>query len=109
MPIKATKKELTGIYQTIQDCFQLRGIHFLKNAKMIIKTVKIESILIDKLPINPTVLNLIDYLRSGGEIPPVHLQKSEAGGYKLKDGRHRICAFKLLGIKEIKAKINIKI
>lgn len=75
------------------------------------KHILIESILIDKLPINPTVLALVDHIRNGGLIPPIKLQKSNKGGYKLKDGRHRVCALKLLGIKEIEAifsEINVK-
>lgn len=74
----------------------------------IIKEILIESILIDKLPINPDVLELVDFLRNGGEIPPIKLQICPNGGYKLKDGRHRVCAYKLLGIKTIYAKISIK-
>lgn len=72
----------------------------------ITKGILIESILIDKLPINPTVLSLVFFIKSGGEIPPIHLQVSINGGYKLKDGRHRVCAYKLLGIKTIKATFN---
>jgi ParB-like chromosome segregation protein Spo0J len=71
-----------------------------------ITEIKIESIKWDKLPINPSVLRLVDFIRSGGEIPPIHLQRSSQGGYKLKDGRHRVSAYKLLGIKTIKSRIN---
>jgi len=65
--------------------------------------ILIESILIDKLPINPTVLSLVYFILSGGIIPPIKLQICSDGGYKLKDGRHRVCAYKLLGIKKILA------
>jgi ParB-like chromosome segregation protein Spo0J len=71
-----------------------------------ITEINIESILWDKLPINPSVLSLVDFIRSGGELPPIHLQKSSKGGYRLRDGRHRVCAYKLLGIKTIKSRIN---
>ncbi len=71
-----------------------------------ITDIKIESIFWDKIPINPSVLRLVDFIRSGGEIPPIHLQKSDKGGYKLRDGRHRVAAYKLLGYKTIKSKIN---
>lgn len=73
-----------------------------------IKEILIESIYWDKLPINPTVLSLVDFLRSGGKVPPIHLQKGSEGGYKLRDGRHRVAAFKLLGLKTIEAKVNLK-
>ena len=69
--------------------------------------ILIESILIDKLPINPSVLALADFIRGGGEIPPIKLQRCSNGGFKLKDGRHRVCAYKLLGIKNIEANIKI--
>jgi ParB-like chromosome segregation protein Spo0J len=73
-----------------------------------IRLIKIESILWDKLPINPSVLELVDFLREGGKIPPIKLQSCSKGGYKLRDGRHRIAAFKLLGIKEIEARFSVK-
>ena len=73
----------------------------------ITKDILIESILIDKLPINPSVMSLVFFIMSGGDIPPVKLQVSSNGGYKLRDGRHRICAYKLLGIKSIQAKFSI--
>ena len=65
--------------------------------------ILIESILIDKLPINGSVLSLVDYIRAGGNVPPIKLQASKDGGYKLRDGRHRVCAYKLLGFTEIEA------
>jgi hypothetical protein len=73
----------------------------------IIKEILIESILIDKLPINPSVLALVDHIRSGGKMPAIHVEISKNGGYKIKDGRHRVCAYKLLGIKLINARISI--
>lgn len=72
----------------------------------ITKNVLIESILIDRLPINPDVLALVQHLLNGGYIPPVKLQICADGGYKLKDGRHRVCAYKLIGFKLIHAKIT---
>lgn len=70
------------------------------------RLIKIESILWDKLPINPSVLELVDFLRDGGEVPPIKLQSSTEGGCKLRDGRHRVAAFKLLGIEETEAKFS---
>lgn len=71
--------------------------------KKVKTSVLIESIAFDKLPINKTVLDLVFYIISGGEVPPIKLQRGGAGGYKLRDGRHRLCAYKLLGYKEILA------
>lgn len=71
-----------------------------------IKIIRVESILIDKLPINKSVLNLVWFILSGGVIPPIHVEISPNGGYKIKDGRHRVCAFKLLGYSNIEVRIS---
>lgn len=73
----------------------------------VVKEILIESILIDKLPINLSVLELVDFIRMGGIVPPIHVEISINGGYRIKDGRHRVCAYKLLGRKTIKARVSI--
>ena len=65
--------------------------------------VFIEGILFDKLPMNKSVLDLVFFILSGGDIPPIKLVKTEFG-YKLSDGRHRLAAAKLLGYDVILAK-----
>lgn len=65
--------------------------------------VYIEGLQWDKLPINPKTLGLVYFIMSGGEIKPIKLMKTK-NGYKVKDGRHRIAAYKLLGKKVILAK-----
>jgi len=72
----------------------------------VVHPVLIESIMFDELPINPKVLALTLFIMQGGEVPPIKLQNSSKGGYELKDGRHRLCAYKLLGEKFIKAKYH---
>ncbi len=67
------------------------------------KEILIESIVCDRLPLNYSVLNLVFFLMSGGQMPPIKVQKCETG-YKLLDGRHRVAAYKLLGLKKIWAK-----
>jgi len=69
--------------------------------------VYIEGILFDKLPINKTVLDLVFFIMSGGEVPPIKLIKTK-NGYTLKDGRHRVAAYKLLGKKMILAKFDLR-
>ena len=69
----------------------------------IVKLVNIEGLLFDKLPINPEVLELVYFILSGGEIPPIKIKLS-SNGWFVSDGRHRLAAYKLLGIKQIKAK-----
>lgn len=58
--------------------------------------ISLANIKLDRFPINPTTLALVDYLRSGGEVPPIHVEWRN-GSYIVLDGRHRVCAFKLLG------------
>ena len=49
----------------------------------------------DRLPYK-RVLALSDYLRAGGTVPPIKVAKTETG-YEIRDGRHRLQAFKLMG------------
>jgi len=65
------------------------------------KKIKIANIVIDRYPLNPSILGLLEHLKSGGSVPPIHIQKIGNGQYKILDGRHRVTAFKLLGKKDI--------
>ena len=68
--------------------------------------IDINLIRMDRYPMNPSTLNLIDYLRKGGSIPPIKVAKHPNGGYIIRDGRHRVLAHKMLGIDKIKAKYS---
>ena len=72
----------------------------------VIKLIPVSNIIIDRYSISPETLNLVDFIRNNNnlELSPIKVQKLSNGQYKLKDGRHRVTAFKLLGLKEIKAK-----
>jgi hypothetical protein len=63
----------------------------------VVRFFPVEGLLYDKLPINKTVLNLVFFIMSGGEIPPIKIQKTK-DGWKVNDGRHRLAAYKLLGM-----------
>jgi ParB-like chromosome segregation protein Spo0J len=65
--------------------------------------IKVSSIKMDRFPMNPSTLSLIDYLRSGGDIPPIKVAKLPKGGFIIRDGRHRVLAHKLLGMDKILA------
>ena len=65
--------------------------------------IQITTIQYDKLPINKSVLDLVFFILSGGVIPPVKLEAGK-DGWILKDGRHRVAAYKLLGYTQINAK-----
>lgn len=69
----------------------------------VLKDIPIDLIVVDRHSISKETLALVDFIRSGGEIPPIKIQ-IENQRYKLKDGRHRITAFKLLGRKTIHCK-----
>ena len=68
--------------------------------------IDISLIKVDRYPMNIKTLNLIDYLRNGGEVPPIKVVKLPKGGYMIKDGRHRLLAHKMLGLSKIKAKFS---
>lgn len=70
----------------------------------VIAKVDIKDIQYDKLPSTESVKDLCRHIRFGGTIPPVKLTVLDNGKFKLKDGRHRILAHKLLGLNQIKAK-----
>lgn len=69
----------------------------------IIKEINIDQIIVDKHSVSKETLNIVDFIRKGGKLPPIKVQKIK-GQYKLKDGRHRITAYKLLGCKKIECK-----
>lgn len=66
----------------------------------------VDCIKFDKLPTNLSTLRLIDHMRNGGEVPPIHAYKTDSG-WMLADGRHRLLAHKMLEIKKIKCKVKI--
>lgn len=68
--------------------------------------IDIGLIRMDRYPMNPSTLSLIDYLRGGGVVPAIKVAKHPLGGYIIRDGRHRVLASKLLGRKQIKAKFS---
>lgn len=70
--------------------------------------VNISGILYDKLPMNRDVLDIVFFIMSGNEVPAIKLQKTQ-NGWKLKDGRHRLAAYKLLGKQTILASFSNKI
>lgn len=71
-----------------------------------IKEINIAQIEMDRHPLNPSTLSLIEHIRDGGSIPPIHEARHAGGNFLIRDGRHRITACKLLGIKTIKARVN---
>lgn len=52
----------------------------------------------DRIPFG-RVLELVRFLEGGGKVPPIRVMLAPQGRWRVKDGRHRYAAFKLLGIK----------
>ncbi len=48
------------------------------------------------LTLDSRVMGIVDHLRNGGTVPPIHVQAYKPF-YKLLDGYHRYVAYKLLG------------
>lgn len=66
--------------------------------------IEVSQIQVDKWPLNRDTLNLVMFLMNNGEVPPIKVQQKPDGNFVIKDGRHRLLAFKLLGRPQIEAK-----
>lgn len=71
----------------------------------VIKNIPISNIVVDRIPLDRT-LSLVKHLEQGGSVPPIKVEYKN-GTYILKDGRHRVTAYKLLGRKFINAKFYL--
>lgn len=65
--------------------------------------IPVRQIKMDRSPLNTKTLSLVDFLRSGGTVPPIHVQLKN-GSFYIRNGRHRVTAFKLLGRQLIDAR-----
>lgn len=73
----------------------------------VIKDIPISNIVVDKIPFKG-ILSLVKHLEQGGTIPPIKVDYKN-GTYILKDGRHRVTAYKLLGRPFISAKFYLSL
>lgn len=65
--------------------------------------IPVRQIKMDRSPLNEKTLRLVDFLRGGGLVPPIHVQLKD-GAFYIRNGRHRVTAFKLLGRQLIDAR-----
>ena len=72
----------------------------------IIDFINISLIKMDRYPLNEKTLDLIKHLERGGSVPPIKIARLKDGRFIIRDGRHRITAFKLMGRKRIKSKYS---
>lgn len=54
-----------------------------------------------KLPLNVKTLRYAIAMVKGDKFPPIKIEQAEGGRFRLKDGRHRLVAAKLSGMKDI--------
>lgn len=73
----------------------------------VIKDIPISNIVVDRIPLI-RILSLVKHLEQGGTIPPIKVDYKN-GTYILKDGRHRVTAYKLLGRQFISAKFYLSL
>ena len=74
----------------------------------VVLLIDISLIRVDRYPMNPSTLDIIYHIKAGGSVAPIKVAKHPCGGYVIRDGRHRLLAHKMLGIKKIKAKFSNK-
>jgi len=70
--------------------------------------INICNISVDRHSISKQTFDLASKLENNeifkDELPPIRVTLNKNGTFILKDGRHRVTAYKLLGLKTIKAK-----
>ena len=69
------------------------------------RPIALVNVELDRFPIK-RVIELVDHMRAGGAIPPIHVQPNGMGQYKVLDGRHRTLVAKLLGHTHIMARFS---
>lgn len=74
----------------------------------IVKEINITNIIVDSHSISPQSFDLAKKIESGEydtlTMTPIKLENLNNGTFRLRDGRHRITAFKLVGRKKILSK-----
>jgi len=68
-----------------------------------------QIVVVDHLPITPRTLALLDHLRRGGTVPPLHVYRYDSGLFRVLDGRHRWLALKLLGVTHVWVRYGRKV
>lgn len=72
------------------------------------RLIPIDQIVMDKWPLNRSTLSLVKHIERVGNLPrPIKVQNLYNGKFKIKNGRHRVTALKLLGYKSIEAKFHV--
>lgn len=67
------------------------------------KPIRVSNIRIDRAPVNLSTYQLARFLEAGGTVPAIKVRPLPSGEFVIRDGRHRVTAYKLLGWPEIEA------
>ena len=74
----------------------------------VVEYINVQNVIVDSYSISPQSYELALKLDCGEinyeDLPPIKVVMNKDGTYILKDGRHRMTAFRLLGWTKIKAK-----
>jgi len=70
------------------------------------RSFPLSGLKVDRQPLGPRTLAIADHLRSGGSVPPIHVERKQ-DGWHIKDGRHRYVAHKLIGATHINVKYGV--
>lgn len=73
----------------------------------ILSRIPLSLIDTDRQPVGPRTTALMDHLRAGGTVPPIHVVKKPGGRYQVLDGRHRILSHRMLGLPNILVRYGI--
>jgi hypothetical protein len=74
------------------------------------RLLDLSAIKMDRWPLNQDTLRLINFLQQNplAHLNPIKVQDMGNGLFKIKDGRHRVLAYKMMGRLKIEAKYGVK-
>ncbi len=71
-----------------------------------VEWINIANIKMDSLPLNPASYACAKAVEAGVEMPPIRVELLPSGQYLIRDGRHRYVAFRLNGIRRVRAYVS---
>lgn len=74
----------------------------------VIREIPVRHIIMDRWPHGRRTLELMRHLEAGGTVPPIHVEETGDGRYRILDGRHRVLAYKMLEYQYIVARFWAK-
>lgn len=79
-------------------------------ATRVIRKVRPGSIRLDRLPLDAKTLRFTFEMVYTGDrfFPPVKVARHPSGGFEIRDGRHRVTAARLAGVKLVKARFSLR-